>query len=124
MTPEQQIFLNLKILPARVSAEQAAWYLGFESAAIPILVARRLLDPLGNPPPNAMKHFQTTELERLRGDRRWLARATGALYDHWQSKNARCRERRRRSPGSDDCLRSKASTRCRPDGDHSSSTQQ
>lgn len=122
MTSEQQIFLSLKHFPARFSVQQTAWYLGFEPAAIPILIARRMLVPLGNPARNAMKHFHLAELEKLRGNLRWFDRAEDAVGHHWQSKNARCRDRHRRSPASADCARSAPPTRRRSDVDPSSST--
>src|SRR5262245_48585322 len=87
MNPEKQQFLNLKSPPARLTLEEAAWLLGFQVHDIPVLVRRGLLKPLGNPPANASKHFATVELETLRSDPRWLARATDALHQHWHRKN-------------------------------------
>lgn len=124
MTPAQLSFLNLRNFPARFSVQETAWYLGYEAAAIPILVARRMLAPLGNPPPNAMKHFHMAELEELRRDKRWFVRAEDALYHHWQSKNARCRDRRRGSPTNETCVRSTPSTRRIVYVDPDDSTQQ
>jgi hypothetical protein len=34
----------------------------YEPADVPILVAARLLKPLGNPPPNSVKYFAASEL--------------------------------------------------------------
>ena len=53
-----------------------------------ILVAARLLKPLGNPPANGVKFFATVELLELVKDRVWLAKVTNALNQHWQKKNA------------------------------------
>jgi hypothetical protein len=54
----------------------------------PVLVAARLLKPLGNPPPNTVKFFAVSEdLEQVQ-DRAWLAEVTNALNQHWQRKNA------------------------------------
>ena len=36
-------------LPARLTAEQAAWVLNCQRHDVPVLVAARLLKPLGNP---------------------------------------------------------------------------
>ena len=52
MREEQHQFLRLlNQLPARLTAEQAAWVLNCQPHDVPILVAARLLKPLGNPPP-------------------------------------------------------------------------
>ena len=55
---------------------------------MPILVAARLLKPLGNPPPNSVKFFAASELLDLMKDRTWLAKVTNALNQHWQTRNA------------------------------------
>ena len=55
---------------------------------VPILVAARLLKPLGNPPPNSVKFFAASEVLELVEDRTWLAKVTNALTQHWQKKNA------------------------------------
>lgn len=86
MSPEQIELLNLRVLPARLTVEQAAYYLGFQPHDIPILISRGLLRPLGSPPPNAPKYFALAELERLRTDVKWLARATAAIAAHWKNK--------------------------------------
>jgi hypothetical protein len=87
MNPEKQLYLNLKLPPARATQEEAAWYLGFEPHDIPVLVRNKLLKALGNPPLNGLKHFAMVELEGLRADARWLARATDAVHHHWRNKN-------------------------------------
>ncbi len=89
MKEEQNQFLRLLgQLPARLTAEQAAWVINCQPHDVPVLVAARLLKPLGNPPPNSVKFFAALEvLEQVR-DRNWLARVTNALNQHWQRKNA------------------------------------
>lgn len=58
MREEQQRFLSLLgQLPARLTAEQAAWVLNCQPHSVPILVAARLLKPLGNPPANSVKYL-------------------------------------------------------------------
>ena len=59
MTSEQAEFHSWKIVPARLNAMQAAWFLGFELHEIPILIAANLLRPLGHPARNGMKFFAT-----------------------------------------------------------------
>lgn len=89
MDPEREKFLNLKTPPARLNVEQAAWYLGFAPHEIPVLVTKRLLMPLGRTGPGTVKCFALVSLEELRNDRKWLARATETIVDHWRNKNAR-----------------------------------
>lgn len=55
---------------------------------VPVLVAARLLKPLGNPPANSVKFFAALELLEQVKDRAWLAKVTNALNQHWQKKNA------------------------------------
>jgi len=55
---------------------------------VPVLVAVKLLKPLGNPPPNSVKFFAAMEVLELARDRAWLARMTSALYLHWRNRNA------------------------------------
>ena len=82
-------FLNVAHLPGRSCAWQGAAILGIEPQHMPILVAKRLLKPLGNPPPNAPKYFSTKYLLRLADDERWLERASDALVEHWATRNAK-----------------------------------
>jgi len=89
MRDDQHRFLSLLgQLPARLTVEQAAWVLNCQPHDVPILVAARLLKPLGNPPPNSVKYFATLELLEHIKDRTWLAKITSALNQHWQRKNA------------------------------------
>src|ERR1017187_6460255 len=94
MKEEQQRFLSLLgQLPARLMAEQVAWVLNCQAHDVPILVAARLLKPLGNPPPNSVKFFAASELLELVPDWAWLAKVTNGLNQHWQKKNAAKRNR-------------------------------
>jgi len=89
MNPERKDLLSVKTPPARLNAEETAWYLGFASHDILILVAAGLLKPLGRPPRASTKYFATATLEQLRSDVKWLARASDAIVGHWQKKNGR-----------------------------------
>jgi hypothetical protein len=89
MDSEQKQFLSLPDLPARLTQEQTAWALGFTVHDVPVLVATGLLKPLGRPPPNGQKFFAAAELRELKTDRKWLARATDAVHEHWRHKNQR-----------------------------------
>ena len=59
---------------------------------IAVLVAAKLLKPLGKPAPNSVKYFATADLLEKLEDRNWLARVTTAIYEHWSRKNARQKE--------------------------------
>jgi len=86
---DQLLFMRLLGQPpARLTAEQAACLLNCQPHDVPVLVAARLLKPLGNPPPNSVKFFATRELQEQAKNRAWLARVTNALSQHWQKKNA------------------------------------
>jgi hypothetical protein len=76
-------------LPARLSVGQIAILLNCQPHDVPVLVAARLLKPLGTPRPNSVKFFATvTVLERMR-DEAWLGKVTNALSSHWLQKNQR-----------------------------------
>ena len=95
MREDQHRFLTLLgQLPARLTAEQAAWVLNCQAHDVPILVGARLLKPLGNPPPNSVKYFAAIEVLEQAKDRTWLAKVTNALNQHWQNKNAAKRKQR------------------------------
>jgi len=89
MQQERAQFLSLKVLPARLTVEEAAWYLGFAAHDIPVLVANGLLKPLGHPADNTVKFFALAAVEPLRADVKWLSRATDAMLEYWRRKNAR-----------------------------------
>ena len=88
MKEEQHRFLSvLGELPARLTAEQAGWVLNCQPHDIPALVSARLLKPLGNPAPNAIKFFCTLDVLELLKDRTSLVKITNAINQHWQQKN-------------------------------------
>ena len=86
---QHRFMMLLGQLPARLTAEQAAWVLNCQVHDIPALVAAKLIKPLGNPPPNGSKYFATTELLEASKDLHWLARMSATIYQHWHKKNAR-----------------------------------
>src|SRR6266481_4309196 len=79
MKGTESIFSCLR-LPPRLNARQPADLLGFQEHDIPILVRGKLLKPLGEPSPNAIKYFATSELLAVSNDRGWLSRATMVVY--------------------------------------------
>jgi hypothetical protein len=96
ITAQQTEFLSWKLVPARLNATQAAWFLGFDPHEVPILVTAGLLKPLGHPARNSTKCFSTETLEQFRRDEKWLARANDAIYTYWRERNA-CKKTGRRS---------------------------
>ena len=94
MNEEQQRFLSLiGQFPARLTVEDTAWVLNCRAHDVPILVAAKLLRPLGSPSPNGVKFFATADIMELLKDRPWLARMTNAITQHWHKKNERKKPR-------------------------------
>ena len=81
--------LNLYRLPARLDSRQTASLLGFQVHDIPVLIAAKLLEPLGKPVPNAPKYFAACVIEELRGNPDWLDKASRAVSRHWRVRNGR-----------------------------------
>jgi len=100
MREDQHRFLALHgRLPARLNVEQAAWLLNCQSHDIPVLISSRLLKPLGNPAPNGVKFFATTELIESMNERNWLNKVTVAINQHWHKQNSQ-RKTRNGTPAS------------------------
>lgn len=89
MQNDKDRFLNYRVLPARFTAQETAWYLGVSEHDIPTLIRASILKPLGHPPPTGVKYFARVELEELSLQPKALARLSDALYVHWQRKNER-----------------------------------
>ena len=87
MNQAKKDFLSLVTPPARVGIEETSWLMGFGETGIPVLVSAGLLKPLGRPTATGSKYFATVELQTLRTDIRWLAKASDAIVNHWRSKN-------------------------------------
>lgn len=88
MRDDQHRFLSLLgQLPSRLTAEQTAWVLNCQPHDVPVLVAARLLKPLGSPLPNSVKYFAAMEVVELGKDRTWLSKMTNAVGEHWKQKN-------------------------------------
>ena len=88
MNQAEKDFLSLPNPPARLGVAETAWLLGFAEHDISTLVSAGLLKPLGRPPPSGSKYFATVELQILRNDARWLAKASDAIVNHWRRKNS------------------------------------
>jgi hypothetical protein len=89
MQQDKEQFLNLKMHPARLKVEEAAWFLGFSPHEIPHLVSDGILKPLGHPAQNSPKFFALVTLEELRRDAKWLNKASEAICEHWKDRNDR-----------------------------------
>ena len=87
MNQAKKEFLSLAMPPARLGINETAWLMGFNEHDIPVLVSNGLLKPLGRPSSTGSKYFATVELQTLRNDTRWLAKASDAIVNHWRSKN-------------------------------------
>jgi hypothetical protein len=98
MNNERRELLTLSTLPARLSREEAAHYLGFKPDHIALLIRARPLKPLGHPAANADKYFAAVELAGLREDVKWLGQATQVVSQYWKEKNARKSKNRDGSP--------------------------
>lgn len=79
MKQDKERFLNLRNIPARLTAEQAAWLLGFEAHDIPKLVNNRILRPLGKPAKNCVKMFWSRDVTDLANDRDKISKASDAI---------------------------------------------
>jgi hypothetical protein len=86
---EKLTVLNCRRLPARLNTSEAAVLLGFQDHDIAVLIAAKLLVPLGKPAPNAPKYFAAVVVAERAADLEWLAQATKTLAKHWQQKNLR-----------------------------------
>lgn len=83
MKGDQAQFLRMMgRLPSRLTAEQVDWVLNCRAHDVPVLVADRLLKPLGNPSPDSGKFFSRAGSIGTGK----LAKMTNALNQHWQKK--------------------------------------
>ena len=80
--------LNCHRLPGRLNTTEAAVLLGFQEHDIPVLIAAKLLTPLGKPAPNAPKYFAAVDILNAAQEREWLSRATRLLSRYWSEKNS------------------------------------
>ena len=74
-----------------LNTAQTAALIGLAEHDIPVLVGVGLLEPLGDPPPSAVKHFATVQVMELAGEIALLGKMRNAIYEHWRNKNARKR---------------------------------
>jgi hypothetical protein len=84
MNSEKKDFLSLPTPPARLNLTETAWFLGFSDQDVSVLISAGLLKPLGHPPASGSKYFALAQLQTLRTDTRWLAKASDATVNHWK----------------------------------------
>jgi hypothetical protein len=88
-TQEKFALLNCRRLPGRLNTLEAALLLGFQEHDISLLIAAKLLVPLGKPASNAPKYFAAVEIAERASSSEWLSSATRLLAKHWFQKNQR-----------------------------------
>lgn len=94
MNDQQHRFLTLMAVPpARLTYEHIAWILNCHPDDIRVLITKKLLKPLGQPPANGVKFIAAEEIRALAKDPAWLARVTNAIHEHWRTKNQRRKSR-------------------------------
>jgi hypothetical protein len=86
---ERLALLNCRRLPGRLNTSEAALLLGFQEHDIALLIAAKLLLPLGKPAPNAPKYFAAAAIIERAADAEWLSSATKQVAKHWLRKNQR-----------------------------------
>ena len=79
--------LNLRRLPAMLNMQQAAVILGVGEHDMPALIRAGLLEPLGQPPCNAVKYFAGIQILEMAGDPAFLGKMRNALYGYWHGRN-------------------------------------
>ncbi len=88
-TQEKFALLNCRRLPGRLNTSETALLLGFQEHDIAVLIAARLLAPLGKPAANSPKYFAAVEIVERAANADWLSIATKAIGKHWLRKNRR-----------------------------------
>lgn len=89
MNPDREQFLDLATKPARLSVEEAAWYLGFNPVEISLLIALGMIPVCGRPAKNGRKFVPLVQAERLRTDAAFLSKASDAIVKYHQRRNSR-----------------------------------
>lgn len=84
---EREAFLTLPRWPGRLSAQEAGWALGFSRADILELEKAGQLESLGKPANNSDRYYAADQIDALRNDAEWLAKATDAMRRHWRQRN-------------------------------------
>jgi hypothetical protein len=93
-TPKQPVIsqdkkdlLNLRRLPARLTAEEAALVLGCRAYDVPVLEQFGLLKPLAPSEKNHVRHYAAVEVEALARDPKSLSKAEQLWRKRWHNRN-------------------------------------
>ncbi len=90
MNDEQhRLFSLVRQPPARLTVPEVAALIACQPYDVSVLIAARLLKPLGNPLPSSRKYFAAVEIIELMRDRTWLSRVTVTLQKYWEQRNDR-----------------------------------
>ncbi|PYK70344.1 MAG: hypothetical protein DME44_11675, partial [Verrucomicrobia bacterium] len=84
---EKIALLSCRRLPGRLNTSETALLLGVQEHDIFVLVAAKLIVPLGKPASNAPKYFAAVEVAANAENPQWLAEATKAITKYWLRKN-------------------------------------
>lgn len=87
MSQERKDLLNLRRLPARLTAEEAALILGCQPYDIPVLEEAGLLRPLAKSEKNYVRHYAAVEVEALARDPKSLGKAEQLWRKRWKDRN-------------------------------------
>ena len=100
-TPKQPVIsqdkkdlLNLRRLPARLTAEEAALVLGCRAYDVPALEQLGLLKPLAPSEKNHVRHYAAVEVEALACDPNNLRIAEQLWRKRWRDRNHNVEARR------------------------------
>ena len=100
-TPKQPVIsqdkkdlLNLRRLPARLTAEEAALVLGCRAYDVPVLEQLGLLKPLAPSEKNHVRHYAAVEVEALARDPKSLSKAEQLWRKRWRDRNHNVETRR------------------------------
>ena len=87
MNHDREIFIWRR-LPARLNAEQVCLLLAITPAELSVLMRKRFVVPLGDPPsPNCTKYFASAAILELMSNQRAIDRLSRVLYRERQEKN-------------------------------------
>jgi hypothetical protein len=87
LNDERIKLLNLRHFPARLSRTDVAIILNCQKHDIYPLMLAGLLKPIGNPPVNGKKYFETKAVLAAASDSKWLVKMTTAIHRTWQARN-------------------------------------
>jgi len=83
---EKMEILTLPRLPGRLSSEETACLLRFDTHELPWLAKAGILAPLGSPAPNAPKYYCTAKVLKLIENEALLDKATKCVSAGWRRK--------------------------------------